>query len=86
MVRKLIERLAQEPIALVGLAMAALQAFQEASKNQLGLEDALTAAVIAAFTWLGRELVVPMSKLRTSEYELIEELPEPYIPGPEDGE
>lgn len=75
MIRSLVSRLVNEPILLVGLAMAALQAFQEATKNQLGPEDALTAAVMAIFTWLGRELVVPMTKVRTGEYVLEDDTP-----------
>lgn len=73
------ERARREPIFLAGLAMAALQALTEANASGLGTEDAWLFVADAALVWLARELVVPMAKVRTGEYEVEEVVAAPYI-------
>ena len=85
MIRKLISKLQDEPILIIGVAIIALQAFQQAMQGGLSLEDALVAVVTAVLTWLGRQLVYPASHVDAAEAALLEAkvdepLGEPFPP------
>lgn len=53
----------REPIIVIGLAMEALHAYEQAQGQGLSAEDAAAAAVIALLTLLGRQLVYPATKV-----------------------
>lgn len=60
---KNLSRIGNEPILIVGLAMEALHAYEQAQAGGLNAEDAAAAAVIAILTLLGRQLVYPATKV-----------------------
>lgn len=70
MIRALIERIGNEPILLVSLAIEGLKAFEASVNGGFGPEDAATAAAIAALGFLGRQLVVPARKVASGEVAL----------------
>lgn len=72
-------RVRNEPLVLAGLALACLQALMAAQSGGLGTEDTWILVADAAIIWLGRELTVPVAKVKSGEFE-IEEFPgEPAI-------
>ena len=88
MISQLITRLRQEPIAIVGVGIIALQAFQQAAGEGLGPEDILVAVATAVLTWLGRQLVYPAVNVEAGTRALLdaavdEPLGEPYLGEPD---
>lgn len=79
--RNLGERARNEPIILVGLALAALGAFQEANAGGLGPEDTWIFVADAVLIWVGRELVFPASKVKRDPTLSVEEPLAAPVPG-----
>lgn len=74
----------KEPIIVVGLAMEALHAYEQAQGQGLSVEDAAVAAVIAILTLLGRQLVYPANKIDAATGQKIgpvepDPLEKPYV-------
>lgn len=57
------ERVRNEPIIVMSLAIAAMQAFMQAQGDGLNTEDTWLFVGQALVTWLGRELVYPASRV-----------------------
>jgi hypothetical protein len=60
---KLVDKVANEPVFLTTLAIAGLNAYNEAQKQQLDPADALIFAATVVFGLLARELVFPAVKI-----------------------
>ena len=73
------ERVRREPIIVMSLAIAAMQAFMQAQGDGLGSEDTFVFVAQAVVTWLGRELVYPAVKVHDANNGLYveEALPPP---------
>ena len=83
--KALLDRLANEPVLLLGTILALLTALQSATAEGLSPANLLIAVVIAGISFLTRELTVPMTKVRSGEI-VIEEaddspVGDPFIPG-----
>lgn len=59
------ERLRNEPIVIMSLAIAAMTAFMQANGDGLNAEDTWLYVGQAIVTWLGRELVYPAAKVES---------------------
>ena len=59
------ERARNEPIIIMSLAIAAMQAFMQAQGDGLTTEDTFLFVGQAVVTWLGRELVYPAARVES---------------------
>lgn len=82
----IMDRIRREPVILVSLALAALQAYQQAVGDGLTGEDAFIFVAQAALTWCARELVVPAIRVKEEQLTVIEEVVEPPLPAPVGGD
>lgn len=57
LIRRMIDRLRNEPVMLVTAAIIALTAFQSAVSSGLSLDDAALAVIQALLGWVAREFV-----------------------------
>lgn len=81
----LIDRLANEPVLVLGAVLAVLTAIQSAMTDGLSPVNLLIAVLIAGISFLTRELTVPLRKVeQTGEWEPVEDWGspgDPFIPG-----
>lgn len=80
LLKGLIDRLTKEPVLIVTAAAIALTALSDALSQGLDLDTALLAMVQAVVGWLLRETVVPMRKVTSGEFVIVE--PEPPLEPP----
>ena len=89
--KALLDRLANEPVLVLGTILAILTALQSAMTNGLSPVNLLIVVLIAGISFLTRELTVPMTKVRAvePEYEISDDwvpVGEPFIPDEQPGD